>query len=370
MTIKALKRKWGKRGGFSAEFWKHIIAKLNTEEDHGVYSFARVETVIKDPMNTDKMEAWRAVWKATSICEKLYDLAKSRTIDLSETENNAYCPNRSTQRALTKVACWNIKKNEGLLGIDYKNAFGRVYRPCINNLLGMEFLNSEIEFEVATQAGTSAPAKSKTGSGAGRGSGGPGFIVPHEFHLNTNETAKKYRDDTSAYADDSLVKTEIIVDAIKKVIDAFRDGEDLGLFMHGSGKKGPTILVQTGQLESTKTMIERHENEFGCDVNVVDRVKFLGLEIFLCDKDEVMLARFTEKIEQLLSFFIAEINRAVRIIQFTKNTTLLNNMFNAASQSIASLIESRFQYAICFLDRKTMATVYMYTICIEKLYAL
>lgn len=357
-TISSLRTKWGKRPGFSASFWAHIISKINTEHDSGVHSFSRVETVVKDPLNPSQMTAWRAVWKATSITEKLYDLAKSRTIDLNQLENSAYCHGRSTQRALTKAACWEIGPNDGLIGIDFKNAFGRICRPCINDLLGREFLCPNIEFEVGTAIGTSEKATSKTGSGAGRGTGGPGFIVGLEFHLDTNEVTIRYRKKTSAYADDSLVKVELTPDVIAEIIAAFKSGEYLGLFMHATGKKGPTLLVHQAKKDQAENMVEKNKDKFGCDVNVVTSVKFLGLQVFICEHTNSMAACLSDKLNQLLSFFISEINRSVRLTQHFTGRDSLNGYLHSVSQTTAALIESRIQYSICYLDRQSIATLY------------
>lgn len=219
-------------------------------------------------------------------------------------------------------------------------------------------MNPEIEFEVGTAAGTSEKAVSRTGSGAGRGTGGPGFEVPLEFHFANQEGLRKYTDEMADYADDSEIKIPLESTAISEVIEAFRAGEKLGLFMHAKGKKGPTLLVHEAAKISSERLIESNKEAFNCDVNVVTSVKFLGREIYLCPVNNLVLAKTPDKLFQLLSFFISEINRSVRLTQNFTGKGYLNNFLHAVSQTTASLIESRIQYSICFLDRPSLATLY------------
>ena len=353
------KSKWNMKVGFSEKFWSYIGLKLMSSSDYGVYSFAMVEPVAKDMSKPELLKSWRLVWKGPTPCEKIYDLMKSHLIISEKLINDAYCPNRSTQKALTKVSCWDVSRSDGLLGCDYMNAFGNACRSCVNNLLGFEFLNPKIHFEVNTSLNSSAKAVSITGTGAGRATGGPGFNIALHHKLMTDEELREIIRLIAPFADDSQVK--VLIDKIKilLMIGAFERGSELGLLMHRQGKKGPTLLVHKDKVEEvTELFRDVNEDPEKCDLNVVTAVKFLGGEIHLCAKKEIMVARLASNTIKLLSFYVTELSRSVRLFQFEKDKRLLDKSFESMSQATASLIESRIQYLICFMDMKTLVKVF------------
>lgn len=151
------------------------------------------------------------------------------------------------------------------------------------------------------------------------------------------------------FADDSMILVKLIASAISKVIEAFEGCTDLGLFVHRSGSKGPTILVHNSdnhlieQMLLDKTLV---------DVNVVNRVKFLGVDLSICSRHNTVYANFPPQVVQTLFFLNSEMSRNFKIIQYRCNRDNIQLCFSQASQSIACMIESRLQYAIFFLGSK------------------
>lgn len=74
------------------------------------WPYALVEPVVKNKDKLDKPEGWRLVWKATSVYEKGYDLLRSMALQAQFLNNDAYCANRSTQKALaiTVINCLEL----------------------------------------------------------------------------------------------------------------------------------------------------------------------------------------------------------------------------------------------------------------------
>lgn len=105
-----LKSKWIDKKFFMENFWKHIASKILTNYDTGVRPYALVEPVVKNKDKLDKPEGWRLVWKATSVYEKGYDLLRSMALQAQFLNNDAYCANRSTQKALaiTVINCLEL----------------------------------------------------------------------------------------------------------------------------------------------------------------------------------------------------------------------------------------------------------------------
>ena len=345
MAVKKAKAKWI-GGGFSTKFWNHIAGKLFTEKDRGVYSFAKVGTVIKDKTNYDEAKAWRMVWKASSISEKIYDLLRACSIDSKQLNNDAYCPDRSTQGTLSKASSWSMSDERAALGCDFRNAFGLANRSMVNELLGLDFLKPEIEFQVSTGAGKSKVGISRAGTGAGRPTGGPGFNILFEYHLKTHPTTKDAEDEVAPFADDSEIDVERKPGPIKAYIESFEDASKFGLHVHRHGKKGPTLLVRKGLEDETRTMLD--ENNI-VSIIVTCETKFLGLMIHICPKYKIIVARFPASILSKLSFFVMELGRNFRVLQ--RCSTDVREIFKSLSNAVASLIESRIQYAIAFLDR-------------------
>ena len=364
-AITKLKSKWQFSGGFSEKFWRYTASRLLTEKDTGVHSYSYVETVIKDKSAADTRKGWRLVWKASSLHEKLYDLLRSMLVRSEQLLNDAYCAKRSTQRALAKVSCWDINDSHGLLGCDYKNAFGLACRPCANELLGFEFLNSRIEFRVNTAAGSSESGASITGTGAGRATGGPGFNIIFNHHINTHPFLKQLLNILAPFADDSQVKTPIHPPSVRQVTEAFKDGKKYGLFMHETGKKGPTFLVKKEQVESV-TGLFLSEGFDANEINIVKTVKFLGVDIKICSKKNIMVANMTSSAVKKMNFFVSELNKTYRLANYSMLPTATDDTFLASSFAIASTIESRIQYSIMFLCERSLCNainIHKRTIC-------
>lgn len=90
------------------------------------------------------------------------------------------------------------------------------------------------------------------------------------------------------------------------------------------------------------------------DVNIVDKVKFLGVNASICDKNNVAVAEFLPNVTKLLSFYATGLNRTAKMMYRMKSIETLNKCMDTMSQSVASLIESRIQYSIAFLDKKSL----------------
>lgn len=350
-------KKWHQKGTFSEKFWRHIASKIGSESDFGVFTFSNVETVLKKVEKCDTTKGWRLVWKASSLCEKLYDLLKAMSMEISELNNDAYCVNRSTQKTLAKVCAWPVSENEVLLGCDYQNAFALACRPCINELLDCDYLNPEIHFQVVTDAGVSVLEVSVTGSGAGRATGGPGFNLLFNHHITENLVLKAIRDKMAEFADDSQAKIKRAREAIKQVILAFMEGSRYGLFMHCVGDKGPTVLTRKSDIENLDNLLNVPKLVPGVQINVVGEVKFLGVQIKICADFNCVVASLTSEVTKTLSFFISELNRNVRILSSNTNYSSLTKQFEAFSFAVSSTIESRIQYSIAFLDAESLYQV-------------
>ena len=344
-AVKKAKAKWIARGGFSAKFWTYIGSKLFSEKDTGVYSFANVGTVIKDKSNYTEAKAWRMVWKASSLCEKLYDLLRACAVDSGQLNNDAYCIDRSTQRTLTTISTWDMPDERAALGCDFQNAFGLANRETVNELVGFDFVNPKIEFQISTRAGQSEIGVSTAGTGAGRPTGGPAFNILFEHHLSTNPTTKDEKDNIAPFADDSEMRVAREAAVIARFVKSFEEAGKFGLRVHRTGKKGPTLLVREGLVEETITMLD----EFGLkDIIVAGEVKFLGLMIHICPNNFIIVARFPGSVISKLTFFVTELGRNFRALQNSKADVM--KTFKSLSNAVASLIESRIQYAIAFLD--------------------
>ena len=250
-----------------------------------------------------------------------------------------------------------------LLGCDYKIAFGLACRPCANQLLGTEFLNPKIEFQVNTAAGSSQTAVSITGTGAGRATGGPGFNIIFNHQISTHPDLKHRNSTNAPFADDSMVKSAINANLIETIIEAFKDGKKYGLYMHETGKKGPTMLVKPSQVSEVSSLML----DGGIvDINVVDEVKFLGVNIKICSKNNIMTANMTSSAIKKMNFFVSELNKTYRLVNYSPSPNAPTSAFLAASFAIASTIESRIQYSLMFLNTKSLfvaLNIHRRTIC-------
>lgn len=355
-ALKKCRSKWGRLKGFSDKFWRSIIApKLNTKLDYGVYSFAKVETVIKDESKLDTTKGYRLVWKADSRVEKLYDFMKSATLDAAKLKNDAYCLKRSTQRSLAQVASWHINKNEGLIGIDFQNAFGIVCRPCINNLLGVEFLNPNINFVVRTNNKRSVLSTSIIGSGAGRATGGGGFNTLMNHHIHTDEHLVKFIKCIVPFADDSLIKTLLEIDSIRWIIQGFMNAVGLGMKMHKHGKKGPTLLVHKGKVDQVSKKFNGVDFN-GCDLNITETVKFLGVNCLLIENR--MIAEVLPNNIKIMNYMVSQVSKSSHLSQYTSDLEALNRVFRASLAAVAALVESRIQYSVLFVNERHLVKLF------------
>ena len=305
-AVKKVKKKWLLHGGFSEKFWMGMGSKMMTNDDVSVHSFSSVEPVEKDRSKPKERKSWRMVWKPTSPIEKVFDCLRSILIDASSMTNDAYCQFRSTQRTLAKVSSWPVTREDGLLGCDFANAFGNACRSCVNELLGWEFLNPEIKFTVNTDAGSSEQASSLMGTGAGRATGGPGFNILFNHHISTHPATKDLLNRFGPFADDSEILTKLKSELIKRLIESFEQAQEFGLRVHRTGSKGPTLLVHSDVVNGA---IEMLEDGGVRDVNVVEEVKFLGLNIRICKKNNCMVGRLPDKVSKKLNYLVIELGR-------------------------------------------------------------
>ena len=182
--------------------------------------------------------------------------------------------------------------------------------------------------------------------GAGRPTGGPGFNILFEYHLNTHPATKNSKKDIAPFADDSEIKVKREAEAIAAYIKSFEDASKFGLQVHRTGKKGPTLLVRGGLEEETEAMLRSANLQ---DIKVISEAKFLGLMLHICPVNRVIVARFPSDIISKLTYFVMELGRNFRVLQQSCNDVV--TAFKSLSNAVASLVESRIQYAIAFLDR-------------------
>jgi hypothetical protein len=351
-----LKSKWIDKAMFSEPFWRYISNGTFTEQDRGVYTYNSVETVVKDKSCPAEMKGWRLVWKTPSTSEKTLDLIRACHVNTKLLNNDAYCQDRSTQRTLAQIFSWYIGNNEGLFGIDFVNAFAEVCRSCANTLFGHNLVSEEIEFSCATTAGRSANYISINGSGAGRATGGPAFNIC--FQQIVDKLSKTIdKNNICPYADDSQIKIKLVSELINKVVQCFKDAHKIGLQVHSSGKKGPTLLVSK-KANVPKGLLDKL---VGVQVEIKEEITFLGIDISIDQKSRYLKATLTKKSKQLLGFYVNEMARTIWTYN-NKNPIVNQNtdIFDKISQAIASFLESRMQYSIAYSDAKTI--VYFYNI--------
>jgi len=349
-----LKSKWIDKAMFSEPFWRYISNGTFGDQDRGVYTYNSVETVVKDKTCSTEMKGWRLVWKTPSVSEKTLDLIRACHVNTSSLHNDAYCQERSTQRTLAQIFSWYIGNNEGLFGIDFINAFAEVCRSCANTLFGDNLVSEKIEFSCATTAGRSSNYTSVNGSGAGRATGGPAFNIC--FQQIVEELSKITSKDTICpYADDSQIKVKFIPELINKIVECFKDANKIGLQVHSSGKKGPTLLVAK-KTDVPKGLLDKL---VGVDVEIKEEITFLGVDISIDLKSRYLKAALTSKAKQLLGFYANEMSRTIST--YNNKNPIINkhtDIFDKISQAVASFLESRIQYSIAYADAKTIAYFY------------
>ena len=349
---KKMKSRWRDKSSFVDGFWNYISNNVFTPVDKGVMTYNSVELVPKNMKIKDDVKGWRMVWKTPNQTEKTYDFIKSLHVNTDSLSNDAYCTQRSTQRALTKMYCNEVNDDEGFFGIDYKNAFAQACRSCVNDIVGDQLLNPVIHYSVNVSGKESDLKQSLNGTGAGRATGGPGFNICFDDVLN--RLPKKIKDNAAPYADDSQIKVNYKNETMETIINTFKEAEDIGLLMHTEGDKRPTLLVKEKGLDD---VINNISERFGDLVKVTKKMTFLGLDHSLDNKSR-LTSTLTGKNKKLLSFLAKEMARAMKICDTNSiNIHAESDLFKRASQSVASFTESRIQYGILFAD---LNTIYFY----------
>ena len=352
-----LKSKWIDKDMFCGPFWRYIASGTFTKQDKGVYTYNSVETVIKDKTCSSELKGWRSVWKTPSISEKTLDLIRASHVNSNILHNDAYCPNRSTQRTLAQIFSWYIGTDQGLFGIDFVNAFAEVCRSCANTLFGNNLVSKNIEFSCATKTGRSKDYISINGSGAGRATGGPAFNLCFQQIVIQLTKEGINLSDICPYADDSQIRTKLTAEKMNRIVKCFKAAHEIGLQVHASGKKGPTLLVS-----NRSNVPEELLNEVtGVDIAIKEEITFLGIELSIDRKTNYLKSALTKKTKQLLGFYVNEMSRTIWTYN-NKNPIVNNNtdIFDKISQAVASFLESRMQYSIAYADAKTI--VYFFNI--------
>ena len=290
------------------------------------------------------------VWKTPNIVEKSYDLAKAMHVKSAEMRNDAYCPGRSTQRTLSKLCSWKIDPETGLLGVDFENAFGLCCRECANTLAGVTLVADEIEYVVRVNGVESAVQCSRAGTGAGRPTGGPAFNITFEHILDGIPSDMVKRGDMSPFADDSQMKTALVLEYIRDILIKFESGSDVGLSPHLGGPKGPCLLIR----EIDRALAERIAEGVRdiAELKISTEIIFLGVNVYIDCEHGVSVTSLTSKSKQMLAFFSTQLVRALKLLTSCSksNSPPDNEMLKSASRSISAFIESRIQYNIAFCD--------------------
>ena len=125
---------------------------------------------------------------------------------------------------------------DGLIGIDFKNAFALTCRKCVNSISGVNLIADEVNFFVKSNNQQSKNFCSIIGTGAGRPSGGPGFNCAFHCVLCEGVIMKVIEPiNFIAYADDSQIKTKIEVPKVLAILNSFQQMKNIGMFMHSVG---------------------------------------------------------------------------------------------------------------------------------------
>lgn len=109
------------------------------------------------------------------------------------------------------------------------------------------------------------------------------------------------------------------------------EGSRYGLYMHCKGDKGPTVLTRKSDVSELDKFLNSFELVPGVQVNVVDEVKFLGVQIKICGNFNCVVASLPSDVTKTLSFFTSELNRNVRILSSNTNYESLQKQFQAFS---------------------------------------
>ena len=329
---------------YNNRFWQRIADNMFTDRDTDVNQYSMVEVVTKDAKKSLEVDGWRIIWKSP-LTTKFYDLIRSQFISTEVFENAAYTGGASTQVTLSKIFSMDFGRNEGLFGADFANAFASACRNCLNEIVDAPILPKEINFDVFVGDNSDCGYISHWGTGAGRPSGGPAFNAILDSHFRESKTDL---DCLAAYADDSQAKTSIDKVSIQCLLDKFVEAKHFGLQVHLKGTKGPTLLVRkkhVGHLDIPST------------VTVVNVIKFLGIDISIGPLTS-LIGSFPEAVIQNLYFHARTLGTGLRLARLNASTNEWLMVFKLASRSVAALIESRFQYAVCYLGSASMYRFY------------
>ena len=329
---------------YNNRFWQRIADNMFTDRDADVNQYSMVEVVTKDAKKSHEIDGWRIIWKSPPTT-KFYDLIRSHFISTEAFENAAYTGGASTQVTLSKIFSMEYGKNEGLFGADFANAFASACRNYLNDIVDAPLLPKKINFDVFVGDNSDCGFVSHWGTGAGRPSGGPAFNAILDSHFRESETNL---DSLAAYADDSQAKTPLDKKSIQCLLDKFVEAKHFGLQVHLEGNKGPTLLVRkenVGPLD-----IPTH-------VTAVNRIKFLGINISIGPHTS-LIGSFPEAVIQSLYFHARTLGTGLRLARLNASMSEWLNVYKMASRSIAALIESRFQYAVCYLGSASLYRFY------------
>ena len=304
--------------------------------------YSSVEVVSKDSKKREKVDGWRLIWKSSPLI-KFYDLIRSKCIKPESIDNAAYKRNSSVHVALGSLFSRYYPENVGLLGVDYKDAFGLACRQCLNQVLGVNFMPDLINFDIFVNKSSSCDLVSYIGTGAGRPSGGTGFTILLDSLFKQSDLVMS---DVALYADDSQVVTKLCNNEISKLLNIFSQGSQYGLQVHMTGKKAPTLLVNRKSKFSAIDL-----------VSTVHVVRFLGLNLKIGDNG-LLYAIVNASELQKLNFLAFSLNSTLKIAYSDASCSEFKSMFALASQSIDALIESRIQYSIVYMDTTSLYKIY------------
>jgi len=340
--ISDIKSKFKSNRFFVLKFWEYIKNLLFSSRDYGVEHYSTVELVIKDKKSLDELKGWRMVWK-TPLIPKFLDSLKAKCIKTTNFENCAYTENRSTTMALSKLCNMHFTKKEGLLGVDFKNAFALCCRQCANCLLGLDFMPKEVYFHVLINSNISNLGISTAGSGAGKPTGGPIFntILDSVFKDQRFDLKKLV-----VYADDSVYKVSSDPILINDTISKYEYGRNFGLSPHLTGKKGPTFVSR-----NKKLCLDN------CNATLLKSVPFLGVQVHISDTGYIVASSKPETIRNL-NFLAYSLGHGLNLARMGASISVFDNIFKVASSSIACLIESRIQYILPFAGKLTILKLY------------
>ncbi len=333
VNLNALSTKFGYKAFYNEEFWTRILNNMFGVLDNNVPEIAEVGVVVKDKKKLSDVSGWRLIWK-TKVVLKHYDAIRASCIRLDLIENSAYKAKSSTNTALSKLSCMHFDENQGLFGADFANAFALACRPCLNRILGVDYLPKCLYFDVKIGSSSSIEYQSVTGTGAGRPSGGPAFNVCLDTLFNEENADKN---EMAIYADDSLIRCNYTPSDVNKILDVFKNGSHFGLNVHLNGKKSPTFMAR-----QNSSLVNLPK-----EVRIVKSTAFLGLECGISANGH-FVAQCTTKVLQRLHFLLYSLGTGLKLAYYGASIEEQTEIFKSASPSIAAMVESYPKsYCLC-----------------------